>query len=71
LNAPNSVNTPPNKPLNAGPLGGLSGDDFVSNFVNLNEAIEAMATDASTATQPIKRMFVADGAFLICECVDS
>jgi quercetin dioxygenase-like cupin family protein len=36
----------------------------MSNFVNLNEATESMATDASTAAQPIKRMFVADGAFL-------
>jgi quercetin dioxygenase-like cupin family protein len=36
----------------------------MSNFVNLNEAIESMATDASTAAQPIKRMFVADGDFV-------
>jgi quercetin dioxygenase-like cupin family protein len=36
----------------------------VSNFLNLNEAIESMATDPSTAAQPIKRMFVADGDFV-------
>ena len=35
----------------------------MSNFVELNEAIESMATDESTKAQPIKRMFVADGAF--------
>ena len=34
------------------------------NFVNLNDAIKSMATDSSTATQPIKRMFVADGDFV-------
>jgi hypothetical protein len=28
----------------------------MSNFVNLNEAIESMSTDPSTAAQPIKRM---------------
>ena len=36
----------------------------MSNFVNLNEAIESMATDPSTAAQPIKRMFVADSDFV-------
>jgi quercetin dioxygenase-like cupin family protein len=36
----------------------------MSNFINLNEAIESMATDPSTAAQPIKRMFVADGEFV-------
>jgi quercetin dioxygenase-like cupin family protein len=36
----------------------------VSNFLNLSEAIESMATDPSTATQPIKRMFIADGEFV-------
>lgn len=36
----------------------------MSNIVNLNEAIQSMATDSSTATQPIKRMFVADGDFV-------
>jgi len=36
----------------------------VSNFVNLNEAVRSMETDASTASQPIKRMFVADGEFM-------
>lgn len=36
----------------------------MSNFVNLSEAIESMATDPSTAAQPIKRMFIADGDFM-------
>lgn len=36
----------------------------MSNFVNLNEAVRSMETDASTERQPIKRMFVADGQFL-------
>lgn len=36
----------------------------MSNFVNLNEALESMTTDSSTAAQPIKRMFVADGDFV-------
>jgi quercetin dioxygenase-like cupin family protein len=36
----------------------------MSNFVNLNEAIQSMATDSSTAAEPIKRMFVADGDFV-------
>lgn len=36
----------------------------MSNFVNLNDAIDSMATDPSTATQPIKRMFIADGDFV-------
>jgi quercetin dioxygenase-like cupin family protein len=36
----------------------------MSNFVNLKDAIESMATDPSTATQPIKRMFIADGDFV-------
>lgn len=36
----------------------------MSNFVNLSEAIQSMETDPSTAAQPIKRMFVADGEFL-------
>jgi quercetin dioxygenase-like cupin family protein len=45
-------------------LGGASGGISMSNFVNLNEAIQSMATDSSTAAQPIKRMFVADGDFV-------
>jgi len=36
----------------------------LSNFLNLNDAVRSMSTDASTANQPIKRMFVADGDFL-------
>lgn len=36
----------------------------MSNFVNLNEALESMSADPSTAAQPIKRMFVADGDFV-------
>lgn len=36
----------------------------MSNFVNLNQALRSMATDPSTASQPIKRMFVADGDFM-------
>jgi len=40
------------------------GGAFVSNFVNLNDAVRAMEADASTASQPIKRMFVADGDFM-------
>jgi quercetin dioxygenase-like cupin family protein len=36
----------------------------VSNFVNLNKALESMAADASTAAHPIKRMFIADGDFV-------
>jgi hypothetical protein len=36
----------------------------MSNFINLTEALRSMATDASTASQPIKRMFVADGDFM-------
>jgi len=36
----------------------------MTNFVNLNDAIQSMATDSSTADQPIKRMFVADGDFV-------
>lgn len=36
----------------------------MSNFVNLDEAVRSMETDASTARQPIKRMFVADGDFM-------
>jgi len=36
----------------------------MSNFVNLDEAIESMSTDPSTADQPIKRMFIADGEFV-------
>lgn len=35
----------------------------MSNFVNLNEALQSMKTDPSTARDPIKRMFVFDGAF--------
>lgn len=34
------------------------------NFVNLDKAVRSMKTDASTASQPIKRMFVADGDFM-------
>jgi quercetin dioxygenase-like cupin family protein len=36
----------------------------MSNFVNLNAAIQSMETDSSTAAQPIKRMFVADGDYV-------
>ena len=36
----------------------------MSNFINLNDAIESMTTDPSTAAQPIKRMFIADGEFV-------
>ena len=36
----------------------------MTNFVNLNDAIQSMATDSSTTDQPIKRMFVADGDFV-------
>ncbi len=36
----------------------------MSNFVNLHDAVRSMETDASTASQPIKRMFVADGDFM-------
>lgn len=36
----------------------------MTNFVNLGEAVRSMETDASTASQPIKAMFVADGDFL-------
>ncbi len=35
----------------------------MSNFVNLNEALRSMKTDPSTAHDPIKRMFLFDGAF--------
>ena len=34
------------------------------NFVNLKQAVRSMETDPSTAKQPIKRMFVADGDFM-------
>jgi quercetin dioxygenase-like cupin family protein len=34
------------------------------HFVNLKQAVRSMETDPSTAKQPIKRMFVADGDFL-------
>lgn len=36
----------------------------MSNFINVKQAIRSMETDASTASQPIKRMFVADGDFM-------
>ena len=36
----------------------------MSNFVNLNDAVRSMQTDASTASQPIKRMFLSDGDFM-------
>jgi quercetin dioxygenase-like cupin family protein len=36
----------------------------MSNFVNLRQAVRSMQTDPSTAKQPIKRMFVADGDFM-------
>ena len=36
----------------------------MSHFVNLHETVRSMKTDASTASQPIKRMFVADGEFM-------
>ena len=36
----------------------------MSNFVNLTDALRSMETDPSTTSQPIKRMFVADGAFM-------
>lgn len=36
----------------------------MSNFVNLANAVQTMTTDESTADQPIRRMFVADGEFL-------
>jgi len=36
----------------------------MSNFVNLNDAIKSMASDPSTAAQPIKGMFDADGEFV-------
>lgn len=36
----------------------------MNNFVNLDKAVRSMETDASTASQPIKRMFVADGDFM-------
>jgi quercetin dioxygenase-like cupin family protein len=37
---------------------------LVSNFVNLAKAVQTMTTDESTANQPIRRMFVADGEHL-------
>lgn len=37
---------------------------IMTNFINLGEALRSMEADASTASQPIKRMFVADGDFL-------
>ena len=37
---------------------------MVSNFVNLKEAVRSMETDQTTASQPIKRMFVIDGDFV-------
>ena len=36
----------------------------MSNFVNLARAVQTMTTDESTANQPIRRMFVADGEYL-------
>jgi len=36
----------------------------VNNFVNLAKAIQTMTTDESTADQPIRRMFIADGEHL-------
>lgn len=36
----------------------------MSNFVNLAKAVQTMTTDESTADQPIRRMFVADGEHL-------
>jgi hypothetical protein len=36
----------------------------MSNFVNLLEVFRSMATDPSTANDPIKRMFLTDGQFI-------
>ena len=36
----------------------------MSNFVNLAKAVQTMTIDDSTADQPIRRMFVADGEHL-------
>lgn len=36
----------------------------MSNFINLAKAVETMASDASTANHPIRRMFIADGEHL-------
>lgn len=36
----------------------------MSNFVNLEKAVQTMTTDESTANQPIRRMFIADGEHL-------
>jgi quercetin dioxygenase-like cupin family protein len=36
----------------------------MSRFINLQDAVRTMETDPSTADQPIKRMFVADGEFV-------
>jgi quercetin dioxygenase-like cupin family protein len=36
----------------------------MSNFVNLPEVFQSMATDPSTANDPIKRMFLTDGQFI-------
>jgi quercetin dioxygenase-like cupin family protein len=46
------------------PLGRLRLECVVNNFVNLGQAVRAMETDPSTASQPIKRMFIADSDFL-------
>ena len=35
----------------------------MSHFIGLKEAVRAMATDPSTANDPIKRMFLCDGRF--------
>jgi hypothetical protein len=51
------------RPLNADSLGGAIGGIWMSNFLNLNDAIESIATDPSTAARPIKRMCIADGEF--------
>jgi len=36
----------------------------MSHFINLHEKLGAMKTDPSTASKPIKRMFLCDGQYL-------
>ncbi|MDH3287402.1 MAG: hypothetical protein OEP48_06720 [Betaproteobacteria bacterium] len=36
----------------------------MGNFINFNELLKSLEVDASTASEPVKRMFICDGPHL-------
>ena len=40
------------------------GAQMMGNFINFHELLQSLAVDPSTANEPVKRMFICDGAHL-------